>query len=137
MYLRRGGVDIRRYPYQGRQTACNTSIPREYNFNGATTGSLRRDEATFEMWNASRVLSVVITVPDSLMYYKSGIFNDPKCETASTGLHAVTLNGYSNSGKYWILRNSWGATWGERGYMRLAKGSYGTCGLYNYGVYIY
>ena len=37
--------------------------------------------------------------------------------------HAVVLMGYGveNGQKYWLIRNSWSPTWGEKGYIRLAR----------------
>jgi inhibitor of cysteine peptidase len=34
--------------------------------------------------------------------------------------HQIILVGWNDAGGYWILRNSWGPTWGESGYMRIA-----------------
>ena len=55
--------------------------------------------------------------------YSSGVFD----ENCGTNLdHGVGLVGYGTSadGKdYYILRNSWGTTWGDNGYMYLARGS--------------
>jgi len=33
--------------------------------------------------------------------------------------HQIILVGWDDSGQYWILRNSWGTSWGESGYMRI------------------
>jgi len=67
------------------------------------------------------------------MAYKSGIFAGP-CSSAFSQLnHAVVLVGYkpntSSTKKdgYYVVRNSWAATWGESGYIRLALGN--TCGV--------
>lgn len=62
--------------------------------------------------------------------YAGGIYDDEDCGHVHD--HAVTLVGWgSESGaEYWILRNSWGASWGEEGYMRMAiEDSYGICGV--------
>ena len=59
--------------------------------------------------------------------YRSGIFNN--CKTSIN--HMVLLTALAD--EYWKLRNSWGATWGEQGYIRLAPGN--TCGICGYGSY--
>jgi len=54
--------------------------------------------------------------------YSSGIFSG--CNQASPDIdHAVVLMGYGeeNGQKYWLIRNSWSPSWGERGYIRLAR----------------
>ncbi|PON67961.1 Peptidase C1A, partial [Parasponia andersonii] len=50
--------------------------------------------------------------------YTSGVFSGD-CGKAPT--HAVTIVGYGTTEdgiKYWLLKNSWGQTWGENGYMK-------------------
>jgi len=48
--------------------------------------------------------------------YKSGIFSN--CDKRIN--HAVLAVGYSDF--FWVVKNSWGPTWGEVGYIRLAAG---------------
>jgi len=52
--------------------------------------------------------------------YNGGVLNDTACGTATN--HAITAVGYgSEDGQaYYIVRNSWGADWGEEGYVRIA-----------------
>jgi len=66
------------------------------------------------------VLAVVVEADKSVFgQYKSGIFNSSACGTDHD--HATAVVGWGSSGKtdYWIMRNSWGTSWGEKGYMRL------------------
>jgi hypothetical protein len=66
----------------------------------------------------------------SFQLYKEGIYNDQKCGTTLD--HAVAIVGYDTTQKYFILRNSWGTSWGENGYMRIemADSGNGICGMY-------
>ena len=51
--------------------------------------------------------------------YRSGILNSSSCGTTLN--HAVVIVGYGTSGStpYWLVRNSWGSSWGEAGYIRI------------------
>jgi len=52
--------------------------------------------------------------------------------------HAVLVTGFEINEKgngYWIVKNSWGSSWGEQGYIRIgtdekANKGYGVCGIY-------
>lgn len=63
--------------------------------------------------------------------YKGGIFDDDKCGEQLD--HVLLLVGYGkeNGQEYYIAQNTWGATWGDQGYMKIAaKGDGpGVCGI--------
>eukprot|EP00941_MAST-03F_sp_MAST-3F-sp1_P006315 g6315.t1 len=63
---------------------------------------------------------------DAFMHYKSGILSGT-CGESDAGMvdHAILLVGYGTDeklGDYWLVKNSWGTSWGEEGYVRLARG---------------
>jgi len=70
-----------------------------------------------------------------LQSYTSGIIKPTASDCSKTELdHAILIVGYGTQGTtpYWIVRNSWGVSWGEKGYFRIIRGK-GACGL-NAGV---
>jgi C1A family cysteine protease len=69
---------------------------------------------------ANRPVSVAVD-STNWSHYSSGVFNN--CKTSLN--HGVLLVGATND--YWKVKNSWGSSWGEQGYIRLARGN--TCGI--------
>jgi len=45
--------------------------------------------------------------------------------------HGILIVGYDTNQKFWIVKNSWGATWGEQGYLRIGQNGngFGICGI--------
>ncbi len=74
-------------------------------------------------------LSIAINA-DLFQDYESGILvaDEDHCDPAGLN-HGVAIVGYGseNGQDYYIIKNSWGANWGEKGYIRVATN--GTCGL--------
>ena len=77
------------------------------------------------------VSAVLNAASPSFKLYKSGVYDDELCSVESVD-HAVVLVGFgSEDGEdYWIVKNSWGADWGEEGFIRMAvKPGDGICGV--------
>jgi len=71
---------------------------------------------------------------NQFMFYKGGILSSTTCGGKNPDLdHAITAVGFgSENGKgYFIVRNSWGTSWGESGYIRMSSdvGGNGVCGV--------
>jgi len=84
---------------------------------------------------ANGPLSVCVNAQSWNGYY-GGVMDG--CSGAYSDLdHCVQLVGYDNSGSqpYWKVRNSWGTSWGENGYIRLAMGS-NNCGIADEAMYV-
>lgn len=68
-------------------------------------------------------LGVALMVGDLFQLYMAGIL--PACEPEAIINHAVTLVGFgedeATSTKFWRIQNSWGADWGENGYIRIKR----------------
>ncbi|KAF7105391.1 hypothetical protein CFC21_106204 [Triticum aestivum] len=84
---------------------------------------------------ANRPVAVAISVDGKhFHHFKLGIYNGP-CGDGKLN-HAVTVVGYGqqkqNGAKYWIVKNSWGGTWGDKGFMQMKRGTKnpsGQCGI--------
>ena len=82
---------------------------------------------------AQQPVSVAIEADTfAFQYYKSGIISGTACGTNLD--HAVLIVGYGTSSGvgYWIVKNSWGTSWGELGYFRVAQTTAtgpGVCGI--------
>ena len=97
------------------------------------------DEAMMEALMKQPISVAIQADEKDFQLYKSGVFTG----SCGTNLdHGVLLVGYGkkNGQEYYILKNSWGETWGEGGYMYLGKGSEynngkGQCGVLEEGSY--
>ena len=76
----------------------------------------------------------------SFYFYSSGVLDTPSCGTSIN--HAVTLVGYgvsSDNIPYWLVKNSWGASWGNNGYINIKRdmgiNGPGVCGILKLSSY--
>jgi len=91
------------------------------------------DETALESAVAQQPVSVAVDAAGSAwQLYKSGVMH----KTCGKQLdHGVLAVGYGTDGMdYWKVKNSWGTTWGEEGFIRLKKGT-NECGISNSASY--
>lgn len=110
--------------YYGVESKCvlPSDTPR-----ATISGYTKLEENNYEqlMYAVATVGPIAVSVDASNWHsYSSGIYNG--CNQSSPDInHAVVLVGYGTdyiSGQdYWLVRNSWSASWGESGYIRLLR----------------
>jgi cathepsin F len=125
------------YSYTGREGSCKydgtkaVATVTGYKFAG-TEDENQIKQLLFE--NGPLAIAINAT---PLQFYIFGIFNpwfNWMCNPKSTN-HGVLLVGYGVSGNkpYWIVKNSWGSGWGEKGFFRIIAGK-GACGINTYVI---
>jgi C1A family cysteine protease len=119
------------YPYTHRNGTCKWSSNNTGVVSTSHSYVTSNSPSAMKSALANQPLSVAIEADKSVFQsYKSGIFNSTACGTSLD--HATNVVGWGSSAgtDYWIMRNSWGTSWGEKGYMRLAIVSgKGNCGI--------
>ncbi|XP_075462860.1 cathepsin L-like peptidase [Ascaphus truei] len=78
-------------------------------------------------------VSVAIDATRKTFYlYKRGVYYDPQCSSTKTN-HAVLVVGYGvdKGVDYWLVKNSWGTSFGDQGYIRMARNRGNHCGISN------
>jgi len=124
-----GGIDTEAaYPYAGVDQDCAFD-PKKVGAQLSNWTGLPNDEVKIA---AALVTAGPVSVAlnaDPLMGYTSGIIDDPSCDASGMD-HAVLIVGYGteNNKPYWIVKNSWGESFGEKGYFRMVRGK-GMCGI--------
>lgn len=127
------------YPYKATkgscQSACTAAIPKGgvtgYNKVGGLFGAKKAD--MMAALNKNPVTIAIQADQSSFQSYKSGVL------TADCGTqldHAVLAVGYGtdNGEDYWLVKNSWGTSWGSAGYIKIGSAT-NQCGVLNRAGY--
>jgi len=126
-------------PYKGKDGSCSTltSCPRfystKYEYVGGFYGACNDQLMKINLFKYGPI-AVAFEVYDDFFHYKSGVYHhtgiEDKFNPFEITNHAVLLVGYgtdtsdpSNPQDYWLVKNSWGPTWGLDGYFKISRGN--------------
>lgn len=130
--IEHGQCSLSSYPYTAKDGSCKSCTPVAH-FSSCSDVK-PNDQVSLKGAVAQQPVSVAIEADTRYFQsYKSGILTGSECGTKLD--HGVLAVGYGVEGsqKYWIVKNSWGATWGENGYVRIARSDStndpGVCGI--------
>lgn len=122
------------YPYKAANGRCDMfKASQTVATVGGFTHVPQNEKALMSAVAQSPVTVVIDAESKPFKFYQNGTFHGP-CTTAMN--HVVVTVGYNDvdpSDKYWIVRNSWGSSWGDGGYIMMEKdvasAPYGLCGI--------
>uniref|UniRef100_A0A6B2LA85 Uncharacterized protein n=1 Tax=Arcella intermedia TaxID=1963864 RepID=A0A6B2LA85_9EUKA len=128
--IKAGGQDTEAsYPYKAIDQACHfKAADVEAKIASYKYATKTKNEA--EMKDAVATVAPLSICVDAepWQFYTSGVMTKAQCGTSLD--HCVQITAYDTAAKpaYWKVRNSWGADWGEKGFIRLEYGT-NTCGV--------
>jgi len=118
------------YPYSAVRGQCQATQSKEKVFISSWKSISTDEDQMAAALMQYGPLSIGINA-GPMQYYHGGISNPWSlfCNPRRID-HGVAIVGFGeeNGKKYWVIRNSWGPGWGEKGYYRIIRGT-GACGL--------
>lgn len=126
--INKGVANESRYPYSARDGQCNNSAPRVY--KATKWGYVKGQSPSISQLKKALIkygpLAVAVHVSPSFQAYADGVYNNNVNKSIN---HGVTLIGWDDNKRAWIIKNSWGTGWGstagygsEKGYMYIGYG---------------
>jgi len=109
------------YPYTASDGTCKTGTASGVQITGYNT--VTKSDAGLASALNNGAATVLVYADSSFQFYSSGVLTSPP--TTCSLNHAVLATGYGSN--YWKIKNSWGTSWGEAGYIRFERTTAG-CG---------
>lgn len=122
------------YPYQGTDGTCDKNKAGNHaaKINGYEDVPAN-SESALQKAVANQPVSVAIDAGGSdFQFYSSGVFTGECGTELDHGVTAVGFGTDADGTKYWLVKNSWGTSWGEEGYIRMQRdiaAKEGLCGI--------
>jgi len=128
------GVDTEQsYPYQAKNGKCRFNATNigatDVGFTDIKTGD--ESDLTNAIANVGPISVAIDASHPSFQLYKQGVYYEPKCSTTQLdhGVLAVGYGAESDGTQYYIVKNSWGASWGDQGYLLMSRNKNNNCGI--------
>ena len=132
-YVREHGICTEtQEPYEAKTETCE-SCESQLTFNTCVDIASNNQWLLKEAVSRNPVSVGIQADSPTFRYYTGGIITDKNCGTKLN--HGVLVVGYGEEKgqKYWLVKNSWGTNWGEKGYVRIARNDSsndaGVCGI--------
>jgi len=131
--IKNGGINTEAsYPYEGRRHTCRfdkDNVAATFtSFNSVK--SKDEDDLKKAVATVGPVSVGIDASHFSFQLYHSGVYHSIFCSQTRLD-HGVLVAGYGNEGghDYWLVKNSWGPHWGEKGYIKMARNRNNSCGI--------
>jgi C1A family cysteine protease len=130
--IEHGQCSLASYPYTGSDNSCKTcSSVADIS---SCSDVKPNDEISLKGAVAQQPVAVAISADTKIFQsYSSGVITSSSCYTSLN--HGVLAVGYGteNGQDYWLVKNSWGPSWGMQGYVKIGRSSStndpGVCGI--------
>merc|ERR1712168_42530 len=120
------------YPYEAKNGKCRYKASDIGATDTGFTDIASGDEDALKTAVATvGPISVAIDASGmKFQLYKHGIYNNRRCSRKRLD-HGVLAVGYGTQEDvdYWLVKNSWGETWGMKGYIRMSRNKHNQCGI--------
>ncbi|XP_054270369.1 cathepsin L [Macrosteles quadrilineatus] len=128
------GIDTEgAYPYEAEDDTCR--------YRPEASGATDSGFVDIPEGNESKLKAAVATIGpvsvaidashESFQFYSGDVYYEPECSPTQLD-HGVLVVGYGtdeDGNDYWLVKNSWGESWGDKGFIKMARNKDNNCGI--------